>query len=66
MITRLRSWWAGIWPDAAEETCVCGHYRSVHQPAFGCTGYARDQWLTVGRLSWSLPCRCVLTRGEVR
>jgi len=60
VIKRILNWWKGYfqpeYPGAVEDppVCECGHYKYIHP----CYGWARDQWLRIGSLTWNLRCRC--------
>lgn len=62
-LKRVRNWWRGHWqPETGGGVdeplvCQCGHYHYRHGP-HGCGGWARDQWATLGPLTWNLRCRC--------
>jgi hypothetical protein len=63
LLERIKAWRRGHYQPAFDggmddpAVCCCGHYHSVHGPD-RCGGWARDQWATLGALSWSLRCRC--------
>lgn len=72
-IGRAIAWWRGHYrtPYAGgvddPPICRCGHYLMSHGKE-GCTGFARDQWLSAGAFRWLLACRCKVQRlsWEVR
>lgn len=68
-LRRIRDWHRGYYcPQSGGGVdepvlCQCGHYfagdgHRVHRE-FGCTGWARDQWLPL----FSLRCRCRIGFG---
>jgi hypothetical protein len=63
LIARIAAWRRGHFREPYEggvddpPICACGHVRPVHR-APRCGGWARDQWLSIGPLSWGLRCRC--------
>jgi hypothetical protein len=63
LLKRISAWRRGWYREPRTggvddpPVCACGHARSVHRSP-RCGGWARDQWLTIGRLRWDLRCRC--------